>query len=201
MGDEASTLSFNEVASLATKAARASGLGWGLAEDIGHAARWLAEQDFAWDAALCLLLRAADVAVRSERVVSAADWACRAVPGEQLTIDDAGDAIWVLAAVSVAVYGHSHGIAAHGTGVDVRLTSNGGMASTDDAWRSAGLAGPLTLTATADGSVQAQTRRKRPGPTSLTSMATLHALADRILVPVSERSRARGAGAGRSDND
>ena len=49
-------LSLNEVEMIAMKAARGAGLSWGLAEDIGRAARWLAQAGFAWSGSLLDLL-------------------------------------------------------------------------------------------------------------------------------------------------
>jgi Protein of unknown function (DUF3726) len=48
--------SLNEVESLAAKAARGAGLSWGLAEETGRAARWLASCDLPWASSLVDLL-------------------------------------------------------------------------------------------------------------------------------------------------
>lgn len=48
--------SLNEVEGLAAKAARGAGLSWGLAEEAGKAARWLAGVGFAWAPSLAALL-------------------------------------------------------------------------------------------------------------------------------------------------
>ena len=48
--------SFNEVETLSVKATRGAGLGWGHAEDLGRAARWLAERGFDWASSLLQLL-------------------------------------------------------------------------------------------------------------------------------------------------
>ena len=49
-------VSFNEVETLVVKAARGAGLSWGLAEDAGRAARWLASLDLPWPRALIPVL-------------------------------------------------------------------------------------------------------------------------------------------------
>ncbi|QKC86628.1 DUF3726 domain-containing protein [Mesorhizobium sp. NZP2077] len=49
-------LSLNEVETLSTKAARGAGFSWGLAEDIGRAARRIAVEDENWGQALLGLL-------------------------------------------------------------------------------------------------------------------------------------------------
>lgn len=48
--------SLNEVESLAAKAARGAGLDWGLCEDTGKCARWLATANLEWASSLCWLL-------------------------------------------------------------------------------------------------------------------------------------------------
>lgn len=53
-------MSFNEVGTLAAKVARASGFSWGLAEDIGRAARALAARGEPWSEALLVLARDAE---------------------------------------------------------------------------------------------------------------------------------------------
>ncbi|WP_170984285.1 DUF3726 domain-containing protein [Rhodoligotrophos defluvii] len=49
-------LSMNEVEMTAYKAARGAGLPWGIAEDVGRAARWLARTGFDWSTALLSVL-------------------------------------------------------------------------------------------------------------------------------------------------
>ena len=49
-------ISLNEVQTVATKAARGAGLSWGLAEETGRAARWLACEDLDWASYLRRLL-------------------------------------------------------------------------------------------------------------------------------------------------
>ncbi|WP_342642359.1 DUF3726 domain-containing protein [Rhodoligotrophos ferricapiens] len=51
-------LSMNEVEMTAYKAARGAGLPWGLAEDAGRAARWLARAGFDWSTSLLSMLSA-----------------------------------------------------------------------------------------------------------------------------------------------
>lgn len=48
-------VSLNEVESIALKAARGAGYSWGMAEEAGQAARWLAERRQPWGAALVAL--------------------------------------------------------------------------------------------------------------------------------------------------
>ena len=49
-------VSINEAESLALKAARGSGLAWGVAEEVGYACRWLAERGLPFEEALLRVL-------------------------------------------------------------------------------------------------------------------------------------------------
>lgn len=57
---EALDLSLNEVEMLAQKAARGAGLAWGVAEDTGRAAAWIAARFGPWAAELLALLHGQD---------------------------------------------------------------------------------------------------------------------------------------------
>ncbi|MDX2205258.1 MAG: DUF3726 domain-containing protein [Hyphomicrobiaceae bacterium] len=52
------SLSFNEIEAAALKAARGAGFSWGLAEEAGFAARWLAERGLDWLPALLAVCEA-----------------------------------------------------------------------------------------------------------------------------------------------
>jgi hypothetical protein len=58
-------LSLNEVEQLAQKAARGAGLPWGVAEDTGRAAAWIASRVGPWSATLLALLEAPPAADES----------------------------------------------------------------------------------------------------------------------------------------
>ena len=192
-------LSFNEIVALVTKAARGAGLGWGHAEDLGRAARWLAERSFAWDAALCRLLDAEDVVPRTGRLAAAADWAVQARPGQVRDFDDPRDAIWVLPLASAAIFGTNRGLEISAAGTKVRLSSDGSInggasfpAETD---------GAVRIVITPGLPTQARALRSRPELMNEEALARLSTLADLTLVPASESSRTKGAGSTRSDDD
>jgi Protein of unknown function (DUF3726) len=64
-------LSLNEAESLSAKAARGAGFAWGLADDVGRAARGLAQAGGDWSGALLVLLaRAQDFAPPSARRIA-----------------------------------------------------------------------------------------------------------------------------------
>ena len=203
MSDAAApTLSLNEVAALAAKAARGAGLGWGHAEDLGQAARWLAERGFAWDAALCRLLEAEDVAARTGRLAAAADWTAGAQAGQVRDLDDVGDAIWILPLASAAIFGSGRGLRVSGPGTTFRLAPDGTVASRKDPSPSGELAGPVRIeVVTPDAPIRERSLRGRADRFRPVACARLAALAARTLGPASETARAKGAGSVRSDHD
>jgi Protein of unknown function (DUF3726) len=194
--------SFNEIITLAAKAARGAGLGWGQAEDIGRAARWLAERGLPWDAALCRLLEAKDAVARTSRMVEVGDWAADAAQGEVRIIEDMRDAIWIIPLVSAAIFGRPRSISVRCSGTDIYLSPDGAMASDGENPLLSDQSGPGRIEAIAtEAPLRDQQRRSRPDPISPEALATLSIFADRTLVPASDVSRAKGAGAAQSDND
>ena len=127
-------LSFNEVAALVTKAARGAGLGWGHAEDLGRAARWLAEHGVAWDAASCDLLASDDAARHASGMLEVADWAAHAAKGATRTFDGGENAIWMLPLALTAIFGRKGSLTVSWSGATIHLRPDGGIASCDLAW-------------------------------------------------------------------
>ena len=195
--------SFNEVVALVTKAARGAGLGWGHAEDLGRAARWLAEHGFTWDAALCNLLAGDDAGRRASEMLEIADWAAYAAEGATRTFHGDADAIWILPLVSVAIFGRTANLTIRWSGATIHLGADGAVSSDRHLLQSASPPGAMTLEAVSDqpAGMVPMKRLGRPGSISPAALARLSALADLTLVPASEASRAKGAGSVRSDND
>lgn len=200
-GAEVPALSFNEIVALATKATRGAGLGWGHADDFGRAARWLAERNFAWEVPLCRLLEAEDSASRASRIIAVSDWAAYAPLGERCTVDHGPDAAWMVALIAGAIFGRPNGIAVLGQGTAIYLTPRGAMVNEGTCRDVGELTGSLAIVSIAPRSVEEHGLRSRPGPISAEALTRLSALADRTLVPASEASRTRGAGASQPDND
>lgn len=194
--------SFNEVVALAGKAARGAGLGWGHADDIGQAARWLAEYGVAWDEALCRLLEGADPGAQASRMVRIADWAAQARPGALHGVE-AADVLWVVPMASAAIFGRTTGLVLTGAGGTVHLFPDGAMCSDRRLTDVAAAVEPFTFAVTVDlpRPEDAAVRRTRPAPLSPAALARLSALANLTLVPASDLSRTKGAGAEQPDND
>ena len=189
-------LSLNEVETLSAKAARGAGFSWGLAEDIGRAARRIAIEDENWGLALLGLLdnaqsfappdpRRAAGWRTGEADVAAAKPLCP-IRTAALLLDDPPDAsVMPLTILDVALP----------FWLDAMLRRS-----------TMRVAHPATLLAgQADVVIErhleiAQPVAGRRGAIDRETLAALNAFAAKTYVPESERSRTRGAGGGRVDD-
>jgi len=217
-------LSRNEVAALCMKAARGAGMSWGMAEEAGFAAAWLATHGIDGPAHLAAHLTQAQNRAWSELCpnITAGDWSaadggslCPIVLGATLC-DHARLSDGPLAGCSITLGTVDYPILllpflaeiARINNVLIAVTGAKGTACIDasDSWMQTATevlsdeAADLTLTAR-DGAL------KNPPPqvarhtkTSADTIAALNAFAMRTTVPASEQSRA-GAGSAFSDND
>jgi hypothetical protein len=190
-------LSLNEVEMLSAKAARGAGFSWGLAEDIGRAARRIAVEDENWAPALLGLLetmqsfappdparaarwRKGEADVPAERPLCPIRTAALLLddPPEAgampLTILDVGLPAWLGAMLRRSNLSVARPAAALTPRTDVVIEHR------DEAGLS--VAG-------------------RRGAIDQRTLAALNAFAARTYVPESERSRVRGAGGGRVDDE
>ena len=190
-------LSLNEVETIAAKAARGAGFSWGLAEEIGRAARAMAMKNDAWGEALLALGRAANSfeAPSGERI---AHWrlgepdlvtavSLCPVRTAALLLDD-GSQIdrepLRLANVGLPIW------------LDVMMQRSGNwVADVDDPFAARS---DVTIRHAAHAKRAPAARRAAVAPEILDA---LDALAARTYVPESERSRARGAGGGSVDDE
>jgi hypothetical protein len=189
-------LSLNEAEALAAKAARGAGFCWGLADEIGRAARAMATESDGWSEALLTLARVAGgfeapnperIARwrRGERDAAGARPLCP-VRTAALLIDDAAE----LGAGPLRI--------AH-VGLPVWL---GAMLKRSGVWiadvepRIA--SGDVTIRRGSDPAGSNGARRAAIAPATL---GALSAYAARTYVPESARSRRRGAGGGSVDDD
>jgi hypothetical protein len=189
-------LSLNEAETLAAKAARGAGFSWGLADEIGRAARAMATEGDGWSEALLALARAAgDFEApkperiarwrRGERDAAGARQLCP-VRTAALLVDDAAE----LGAGPLRI--------AH-VGLPVWL---GAMLKRSGIWiadiepRIA--SGDVTIRRGSDPAPSAVARRAAIEPETLAALSTYAA---RTYVPESAGSRRRGAGGGSVDDD
>ncbi|WP_208648383.1 DUF3726 domain-containing protein [Mesorhizobium hawassense] len=190
-------LSLNEVETLSTKAARGAGFSWGLAEDIGRAARRIAVEDEAWGVAMLSLAENAQ-SFAAPDPARAARWRCGEAdkPAERplcpirtaaLLLDDPPSA----SAIPLAILD---------VGLPVWLDAMLRRSNMRVAER------PELLTPRADVVIEnraevAQPVTGRRGAIEERTLAALNSFAARTYVPESERSRVRGAGGGRVDDE
>lgn len=190
-------LSLNEVETLSAKAARGAGYSWGLAEDIGRAARRIAVEDDKWGLAM----------------LSLAENAQSFAPP-----DPARAARWRSGEADKPAEGPLCPIRTATLLLDEPLPANVMPLTILDvglpAWLDAMLrrsemrvAQPLALlTPRADVVIERRAETEQPatsrrGAIDERTLAALNSFAARTYVPESERSRVRGAGGGRVDDE
>ncbi|MEO5325971.1 DUF3726 domain-containing protein [Mesorhizobium sp. CC13] len=184
-------LSYNEVLTVARKAAGGAGLPHGVAEDVGEAAVWLS---------------------------------ARGVDAVSIVVDALGSPAEILgaqAAIDALCCGETAEIAAEGWNCRLMLIGLAGAVAAGTemnlAVRKAGNVEPLARMVTAEALVPSVVgllllpfaddgaptplRSHRPAATDAAAYAAALGLAAKTYVPASELSRARGAGAGTTDND
>lgn len=198
-------LSLNEVEATARKAARGAGRDWGVAEDAGHAARWLCAQGLDGCAAMAAALNAGGTGPAAPQMP---DWRAKAGPLCPLS---AGLAL-ADGAVRLSPVLHNvaaplmllpfAAMAARQVGTPVTLSWDGGQAVTDgDRLSLNGTPEGARMSVRPDGTlgtVCAPRTRTAPDPAA---WSALLALAQRTYAPATEESRRRGAGSDLSDND
>ncbi|WP_181170362.1 MULTISPECIES: DUF3726 domain-containing protein [unclassified Mesorhizobium] len=189
-------LSLNEVETLSAKAARGGGFSWGLAEDIGRAARRIAVEDDKWGVAMLSLAEnvqsfappdpARAARWRKGEADKPAETPLCPIRTAALLLDDPLPA----SALPLAIVGVGLPI-----WLDAMLRRS--------ALRVARPVGPATR---ADVVIEhrpeiGQQPTGRRGAIDERTLAALNSFAARTYVPESERSRVRGAGGGRVDDE
>lgn len=189
-------LSLNEVETLSTKAARGAGFSWGLAEDIGRAARRIAIEDDNWGVAMLSLAENAQ-SLDPPDPARAARWR----KGEPDRLAERP-----LCPIRTAALLLDDPLPASALPLTI---INVGLPIWLDAMlrRSAmRVARPVGPAAHADVVVEHradidQSATGRRGAVDERTLAALNSFAARTYVPESERSRVRGAGGGRVDDE
>ena len=196
MPPDALDLSLNEVQTLALKAARGAGLAWGLAEDAGRAAVWLARHAGAWAEGLPAVLDAP--AATSPLLLGGllSDGA-----GEPRGAGRAAAPVWALPGLlatgrSVLIRLDAIMVASDPGGVPTASAPIEDLAGLPAANLSVSF--PCGKAPTLAHALPVRFRRSR---VAKADWQRLDALAQRTYVPASDRSRLTGAGAGLLDDE
>ncbi len=194
-------VSLNEVEALCAKAARGAGCGWGVADDIARAARWMAERQLDWSAPLSRLLGAPRLADHLRPVFHVADLLPGASPGDTWRLEGC-EPVWTMAILSVALHAGTLTLDLAWDGGDARLKPGGGVGA-QTPWPAFEALGPRSVDITARAGapaldhVIAATARRRPVPRA--AWDALETVAARTYVAASPQSRNAGAGGARVD--
>ena len=207
-------VSLNEIETTLLKAARGAGYGWGVAEEAGAAARWLAQHDLPWaETAAAILTESAVRLVGTDRASSnplvAGTWICDRT-GDDAAIEGGGRLavaavvapLWLAAVIGVCGRGKQTHVslewrgAALGIGRGALSGARGNLIDPGPVDVSIQVSRPATA-------VPVPARASAVGGYNVdeTIWHALNKLEQRTYVPASFHSREIGAGAGTSDND
>jgi len=211
-------VSLNEIETTLLKAARGAGYGWGVAEEAGAAARWLAQHDLPWaETAAAILTENAVRLVGTDRAMSnplvagtsscdwISEWSCDDPPAEGDTrrgLTAVLAPLWLAAVIGVCGRGSETHVslewrgAALGIGRGALSGARGNLIDPGPVDVSIQVSRPATA-------VPVPARASAVGGYNVdeTIWHALNKLVKRTYVPASFRSREMGAGAGTSDND
>jgi Protein of unknown function (DUF3726) len=199
--------SLNEVESLAWKAARGAGLAWGLADDTGKAARWLAACDLPWAESLIQLLAMKapfDGGPQSPLVVGSylADLACVPADDEAMPV---AHPLWLLPFAGRIAAVRGVAIVVGWNEVSVSVWPMGGDVAGDPAALTVAIAQTVRWGDLRPGKVSARPAiaLANNGRCAIVPAHwdALEMLGARTYVPASAQSRAKGAGSDLTDND
>ncbi len=195
--------SLNEVEALAAKAVRGAGAGWGVADDVARAVRWMAERRFDWSAPLLRLLGDAAGLGRLGGVFEVADLFPGADPGEEWHVG-ACEPIWAVAILSAALHSGALTLDLAWDGALMRLRPDGG-AGARTPWAGLETLGPRSIGIKAGSAMPAlpygMTTAPGRRPVSRAAWDVIESYAARTYVAASARSRTAGAGGERIDAD
>ena len=192
-------LSLNEVETLALKAARGAGLPWGVAEDAGRSAVWLARHAGTWAGSLLALLEATPTDAQSPLLLAGP-----LADGAVATADRVAAPMWLLPPLLVGS-GRCNPVILRFGDVEIRCNPGEDPGATLPAEALAALAAAPVAVRWAETRLaplpHALPARFRRSAVAVATLARLEALAARTYVAASDQSRLRGAGAGLLDDE
>ena len=203
-------LSLNEIETTVLKAARGAGYGWGLAEEAGAAARWLAQHDLPWAATVDTVLAENTVClVGTNTAMSnplvAGTWICDDMAidsGTPRNLTAVVAPLWLAAVVGVGRRGKPVRVSMEWPEAAL-VTLQGTLqhAAGDLAHPGPAPVCIRTRHPAGEAIVGAKTRSHGGRHVDETVWRFVMELERRTYVPSSMRSRETGAGAGTSDDD
>ena len=192
-------LSLNEVETLAAKAARGAGLPWGVAEDVGRSAVWLASRVGDWAGSLLTLLEAPPADAQSPLLLAGP-----LADGAVATAEHVAAPLWLLPLLLVGP-GRCNPVVLRLGDVEIRCNPGEEPGATLPAEALTALAAAPVALRLAEARLaplpHALPARWRRSAVPVATLARLEALAARTYVPASDQSRLRGAGAGLLDDE
>lgn len=213
--------SLNEIEALCKKAARGAGYSWGMAEEAGKAARWLASYDLAGPEHLAALLAQNDglpladfapqnlskvLAAYSGPICPLAGGAALCDSADQLATPGGTEMSKVMHpmlvipfAASASVY-LKRSVALYWDNVKIHISASGIRVTGSRTDMEVSLTDALRCEVSDEPALDFQTPSYR-GDVSLAAWTALSAFAHRTYAPATEESRILGAGAGVADND
>ncbi len=215
------TYSMNEITAICKRAARGAGLSWGLAEEAGYAARWLACHNLPGPEVLAAHLSQIDGAGYDQLcpqdtadlwqakggtlcplITGAAlcDLAATLATGREVTLGRISHPLLLLPFVAAAAQHQGTQLSLTWQGVTAEIGPELRLAVSDGAALTPVAATRVRITAGHSGAGDPVPRKNR-GEISPEAARILGALGHRTYAPDTPESRLSGAGAGLSDND
>ncbi len=212
-------LSIGELDSLILKACRGAGYSWGLSQEAGRAAAWLALRGLSAAGAFVTLLQQIDTTLISHtpevlaqpsgiRLSRAGNGLCPVMTGamlsdfgwsgEKVVAEQVYSPLILIPFLAASAKGANAGLAVRGDGVQLVIGNDGeltsGSAGFDESQRT------VEITAMNYVSESEEIKFSRRAPVSPAELQILESFAHLTYVPASDQSRS-GAGAGLTDND
>lgn len=197
-------LSLSEVEALAQSAARGGGYSWGLADDAGRSARWLAAHGCDWGAGLLALLDTPPPAEQCPLRLGCFLADSSAEPGEFL-FRQVERPVWLLAPLLPAAMLHDMSVVLTLGSIAIAAAPRMPLTASVPWSRVVPLAAARISARIVGDGVTAKPHPLSPGATRCrlpaATLGRLVAYGARTYVPASEQSRMRGAGSLTRDDD
>lgn len=208
-------VSLGEIESTASLAARGAGYSWGLAEEAGKSARWLAARRIPWLPTFLAMLASAPsepefkvegdlIRAKSSRSVSPLPLGAYIVDSRSslpVTLRDVRYPIWLLPYVAVRGRERRTPLSIEWNGAILTLTERAVSVGGDTSPLWTDFATQARIDWAHNAGAPLFVKQSGGAPVDRHAWSEIEKLAARTYVPASEASRLRGAGAGVNDTD